>query len=125
VAGVRGQRDREEHEAERGESDARPLARADGVAEPALREHREEHEPAGDHGLDDRQGRERQGGDVESPRADGDEHADGEPLGPEQPDRAGDRMLHADVRSRAGAAVLQEEAHVRGERAEQSKKNPD
>ena len=71
----------EEHQAEGGEADARPLARADLEAEGALGQDREEHEAAGDDGLDERERREGEGGDVEDPREEGDGHADGEPLG--------------------------------------------
>ena len=115
----------QEHQAERGEADASPLARADRVAEPALSEHRQEDEPAGDDRLDDRERRHRQSRHVEDPRAEGHEHADREPLRPEQSDRARDRMLQADVGSRAGAPVLEQEAHVRREGAEEGKKNSD
>ena len=47
------QRGRQEDQAEGGQSDARPLALAYGLAEDALGQHREEDEPAGDHGLDE------------------------------------------------------------------------
>jgi hypothetical protein len=62
---------------------------------------------------------------VEDPRADGHEHADGEPLRPEQADGTGHRVLQADVRSRARAAMLKQEPDVRRESAEKSKKNSD
>jgi hypothetical protein len=60
---------------------------------------------------------------VEDPRHQGDEHADREPLGAEQADGAGHRMLQAYVRRGAGAAMLQQEADVRGEGAKERKKN--
>ena len=123
VAAVVRQRDGEQHEAEGGEADARPLARADRAAEVALRQHGEEDESAGDDGLDDRERRHGEGGDVEDPRAERHEHADREPLGAEQSDGAGDRVLQAYVRRGACATMLEQEADVRRERAEDGKKN--
>ena len=70
--------------------------RADAETEEALGEDREEDEAAGDDGLDERQRRERQGRDVEAPRAGGDEHAEREPLRAVEGDRAGNRMAPLD-----------------------------
>ncbi len=127
VAGVgslaAGQRGREEHEAEGGEADAGPLAEADGAAEPALGDDGEEDEATGDHCLDEREGREGEGADVEDPRPEGHEHADREPLGPEQAHSAANRMAQADVGGRARTAMLQQEAEVRGQGAEERKEN--
>ena len=78
------QRDDEQQQAERGHADADPLADADLEAEDALGQHGEDHDAGGEHGLDDRQRREGERGDVEDPGADGDGHADGEPPAAEE-----------------------------------------
>ena len=104
---------------EGGEADSRPLAVAELEAEDAVGEHGEEHQPAGDHGLDERERRERERGHVEDPGAERHEHADREPLALVEADRAAQRVAHGHVRSSAGAAVLQQEAEVRREGAEQ------
>ena len=78
----------------------------DGEAEPALGENREEDEAAGDDRLYERERRERHGAHVEAPCAEGDEHAEREPLGAEQAHCAGHGMAEADVRRRASSAML-------------------
>src|SRR5205807_3007488 len=106
--------DRKQGEADRGEGYPAPLAASQAEAEVALGEHGEEDEAAGDHGLDDGERRERHRADVQDPGDDRHEHADREePLAPEV-DAAAQRMAPRDVGSRAGSAVLAEEADVRG-----------
>jgi hypothetical protein len=117
------ERDGQQDEAESRAADPHPLAGAALEAEEALGEDGEEDEATGDHGLDDRQRSHGQGGDVEDPGADGHQHADGEPLGAEEADRALQGMADADLRGGAGAAMLQEKANVRGERAENGKQD--
>src|SRR5215208_1078229 len=123
VAAVMWQGHREQDKAESREADAGPLARADRAAEVALRQHGEEDKSTGDNRLHDRERRHGQGGDVEHPRTEGHEHAEREPPGAEQPDGAGERVLQADVRRGACATMLEQEADVRRERAEDGKKN--
>jgi hypothetical protein len=74
----------EEEQAGGRHADPEPLTRADLEAEHALREHGQEHDAGGQHGLDDGQRREREGEDVQDPGAGGDRHADGEPARGEQ-----------------------------------------
>ena len=97
------QRHGQEHEAERGEADARPLARADRVAEPALRQHGEEHEPAGDYRLDDRERRHGERGHVEDPRDQRHQHADARTTSSGRGRR----------RCRRGASCLRQEPRMR------------
>ena len=113
-------RDRQQHEAEGGEADAEPLAAADAEAEDALGEDREEDEAAGDDGLDERERRERHRRDVEAPGADAPPACRSRTTSSgtaRAPLRSGCR--HVDVRRRAGAPVLAQEAQVRGESAEE------
>jgi hypothetical protein len=112
-----GKRHHQEHETERGQPDAGPLPPADREAEAALRQDGQEDEAARDHGLHHGQRGERQRANVKPPSSGRHEHPDREPLRPEEPDRAPHRVLQAYIRSRAGAAVLEQEAHVRRERA--------
>jgi hypothetical protein len=113
----------EQHQTERRQTDAGPLAGADVEPEEPLSEHREEDEPTRDHSLDERQRRHGQRGDVEGPGQQRHEHAEREPLGAEQPDRARQWVLERHVWRGVRAAVLEQEARVGRERAQQRKKN--
>ena len=85
--------------------------------EHGLGEHREEHEPARDDRLHDRERRHGHRGHVQGPGADGDQHAQREPLRAEQRGAAAERVLPVDVGCCARAPVLVEEPEVRRERA--------
>ena len=91
---------------------ARPLARADLEAEDPLREHRQHHDAGREHGLDDGERSEDEGGDVEQPGAERDAHADREPLGAEQRGAGAQRVPDVHRRRLVGAAVLVEEAEL-------------
>ena len=106
-AGLGGERDDEQQQAERGHARRRPTG---GVptSKPKMRSARTASitTPVREHGLDDRQRGEGERGDVEQPGAGGDAHADREPLGREQ--RTGRSAADAgcrpwEQRSRPGA----------------------
>ena len=111
-------------EPDRGHRDAGPLAAADAVAEDAVAEHREDHDAGGEHDLHRRERGERERGDVQDPGADGDRHADREPLGGEQRPRAGQRPPQRDERRAPGAAVLAQEAQLRDDGAYERQRDP-
>ena len=71
-----GERDREEDEADDGEADADPLAARERLALLALGEDREQREPAGRDGLDERERREPEREDVEHPARDPDQEGE-------------------------------------------------
>jgi hypothetical protein len=60
---------------------------------------------------------------VEDPGDQRDEHAEREPLGAEQADRAREWVPQAYVRRGACATMLEQKAHVRGKGTEECKKN--
>ena len=115
----------EEREADRGQPDAHPLALAELEPEPAVREHGEEDEPAGDHGLHQREGRQRQRGDVQDPGDERHGEADRPPLGGEQPRGAAQRVADVDLGRRDRAPVLPEEGQVGGEGAAKREQESD
>jgi len=81
-------------------------------AEEALGEHREEDEPAGQDRLHDRQRRERQRTDVQTPGHDRHDPADQEPSGAKQTDGAAQRMPHLDRRGNHRAALFEQKREV-------------
>ena len=86
-------------------------------SEVAFGEHGEENQPAGKHGLHDRQGRQRERGDVKPPGADRHRPAHGEPLGAEEVGGASQRVPDAHGRRQDRAPMLEQERDVRRERA--------
>ena len=72
------QRDAEQHQPERGETEPEPLAAADLQAEHPLGHDREQHDAAREHAWTSDSGRHRHRRDVEDPRARGDQHAERE-----------------------------------------------
>ena len=68
-AGMRPTRDRYHREPERRDDHSRPLPTAEVKTEVALGEHGEKHQPAREHGLHNRQGRERKRPDMKPPRS--------------------------------------------------------
>ena len=85
----------EEREPQGREGDADPLAPRHLVREQAVGGDREQHQAAGDHGLDQRDRRQGEGGDVQRPRARGDDDAERVPARSEQRQRAAHRASHA------------------------------
>ena len=79
-------------------------------------EHGEEHESAGDDGLHDRQGRERERADVQAPGHNGHDPPHQEPFGAEETDGTAQRMADADRRGEHRAAVLEQKRDVGGQR---------
>ena len=96
---------------------------SDLEAEDALGQHGEHHDAGGEHGLDDRQRRERHRRDVQDPGPDRDGHADREPLLREQRPDAEPRPADVDLRGLTGAAVLVQEAELRDEGAAEREKD--
>jgi hypothetical protein len=123
VGAAAGQSD--DHQSGRGDSHANPLPPSEVKAEEALGEHGEEHEPAGEDGLHDRQWREGERADVQAPGHDRHDPADQEPPGTKQTGGAAQRMADPDRRSQHRAAVLEQKGevggHRRGEREDQSR----
>jgi len=104
------------HEPGRGDRHAEPLSSSELKAEESLGEHGEEDEPAGQDRLHDRQRRERERADVQTPGHDRDDPADQEPLGAEEIGGAAQRIADPDRRCEDRAAVLQQEGEVGGQR---------
>ena len=100
-----------------GDQQTNPLPAAEMKAEEPLGDDRQEHQSAGYHGLHERQGRQRQRGDVQHPRAERDEPAHGPPLGAKQPDRAGNRVPCEDDRGRDRTALFEQDPHAARQRA--------
>ncbi len=126
-AGVRAvagrQREREQREPDERHAEAPPLPLADLEAEQSIGHDREQHEPARQHDLHDRQRRQRHRADVQDPGDQADEHPNRKPaLTPERAGRA-ERMTDVDVARVAGTAMLVEERQVGGERAQQREKD--
>jgi hypothetical protein len=113
-----GHGDAEQDQAERGAGEAQPLALADLEAEDAVGHDRDEHDATGEHDLHHRERGQRDGGDVQRPRAASHAHADREPLRAPQAACRAQRVADVDRRGRARAPVLEEEAQVRGEGAQ-------
>jgi hypothetical protein len=121
VAGRQGEAEQEQ--ADTGHRKAAPLARADAEAEQAVGHDGEQDEPAGENRLDYREGRKRDGRDVQQPCEQANAHADREPaLAPQRGSRA-QRMADVDGAGRAGTTMLVEERQVRREGADQRNEN--
>jgi hypothetical protein len=115
----------EEGEPRGGQPDARPLAPAEPEAEEALAEDAQYHQPAREHGLDERQSRQGERRDVQRVGERGDEIADRPPLLPEEAGDALERPADVDVRGGDRAAVAQEEADVRRQGRHRRERQPD
>ena len=92
IAVVRPRGQPDDREPCRRDDHADPLAASEPEAEEALGEDGEEHQPAREDGLHDRQRRQGERADVEHPGADRDRPADREPLGAEEVDGASQRV---------------------------------
>ena len=114
VGAAAGQPD--DHQPGRGDRDADPLSPSEVKAEEALGEHGEEDEPAGEDRLHDRQRRERERADVQTPGHDRHDPADQEPPGAKQTDGAAQRMADLDRRGEHRAALLEQKGEVGGHR---------
>ena len=124
-AGLRGERHHEQDQADGGHGHADPLAAADLEAEEAVGQRGEDDDAGRQHGLDDRERREGERGDVQQPGAERDAHADGEPLGREEGLDGLQRMADVHVRSGVRAPVLVEKAKLRGDGAGQCQQDSD
>ena len=109
----------------RRDEQADPLPASEVETEVAFGEHGEEDQPARQHGLHDRQRRQRQRGDVKHPGADRHQPAHREPPGAEEVGGASQRVPDAHRRRQDRAAVLEQEGDVRRERAGQSEGESD
>jgi hypothetical protein len=98
------------------DGDAEPLPSPEAKAEEPLGEDGQEDQPAGEHGLDDRQRCPGKCADVQHPRQDCDQPPDREPLGAKERGGTAKRMADFDRSRDDGAAVLQQEGHVGGQR---------
>jgi hypothetical protein len=114
----------DDHQPGRGDRQADPLSPSEAKAEEALGEHGEEDEPAGEDRLHDRQRRERERTDVQTPGEDRHDPADQEPSGAKETGGAAQRMADPDRRGEHRAAVFEQKGevggHRRGEREDQS-----
>ena len=112
-------RDAQQDEADGGEGEAPPLSPADLEAEEAIGHHGDEHDAAGEDDLNDGQRHQRDRGHVQGPGPATDEHADREPARGVQRLGRAQRMAHVDGRSRASTAMLEEEAQVGSDGAQE------
>jgi hypothetical protein len=106
----------DDHQPGRGDRDADPLPPTQVKAEEALGEHGEEDEPAGQDRLHDRQRRQRERTDVQTPGHDRHDPADQEPPGAKETDGAAQWMSNLDRRGDHRAALLEQEGEVGGHR---------
>src|SRR5215216_3278536 len=112
----------EEPQADGDQRDTDPLASAELEAEEALGEHGEYDETAGDHGLSQRQRRERERPHVERPTHHRDRPADRPPLRSEELRRTLERPAHVDCWRRDRAAMLPQKSKVGGQRGPNRKR---
>jgi hypothetical protein len=115
VVRPRGQPD--DRKPRRRDDHASPLAASELEAEEALGEDGEEHQPAREDGLHNRQWRQGERADVKQPRADRHNPADREPPGAEEIDRASQRVADPHGRRQDCAAVLEQKRDARRHRA--------
>jgi hypothetical protein len=92
--------------------------------EVALGEHGEKHQPAREHGLHDRQRRERKRTDVKPPRGHRDRPTEREPAGSEQAHCAAQRMTRPHRRRQHRATLLEQKRDVRAQRRAQRQPQP-
>ena len=95
--------------------DAEPCRRPRRKPKKRLGEDGEEHQPAGEHRLHDRQRRARERPGVQHPGEDRDQPPDREPLGAKQRRGTAQRMPNPDRRHEDRAPLLEQERHVRGQ----------
>ena len=116
---------RQECETQRGQSDADPLTACHALAEQPVGGHRQQHQPAGDHRLHQRDRRQRKRGDVKAPRRRRDGEAEQVPARPKQGQRAAHRApkLHRGRGDRP--TVLVEEPEDRAERGGERQQQPE
>ena len=100
----------------RSDRQADPLSSSELKAEEALGENGQEDQPAGKDRLHDRQRRERERTDVQTPGDDRHDPADQEPSGAEETDGAAQRMADPDRRREHRATVFEQKGEVGGQR---------
>jgi hypothetical protein len=110
VRAAAGQSD--DHERGGGDRHADPLPPSQVKAEEALGKHGEEQESAGEDRLHDRQRRERERADVQTPGHDRHDPADQEPSGAKQTGGAAHRMPDHDRRGEAAPGCLNRKARL-------------
>jgi hypothetical protein len=107
-----------------GDRHAGPLSSSEVKAEEALGEHGEEDEPARENRLHDRQRRERERADVQTPGGDRPDPTDQEPPRAKETNGAAQRMADPDRRGEHRTALFEQKGEVRGncrsEREDQS-----
>jgi hypothetical protein len=103
---------------------AGPLPAAEVTAEVALGDHGEKHQPAREHGLHDRQRRERKRTDVKPPRGQRDRPTERQPARAEQAHGAAQRMTRPHRRRQHRATLLEQKRDVRAERRAQRQRQP-
>jgi hypothetical protein len=104
-----------------GERHADPLTSSEMKSEESLREHGEEHEPAGQDRLNARERRERQRFDVQAPGEQGENPSDREPARAKQIDGAAQRMTYLDWARERRPPGLEQRAQVGAQRTSQRK----
>ncbi len=124
IAAEVGDGEDEQGQAGAAEQQGEPLARLDRVAEDALRHHREGDGATGEHGLDDRDRRHREGRDVDEPGHRGESPAGGEPGGGGEAAGAAQRFLQADRRGAMAAPVLEQRGEVGQQRRGNGEADP-
>ena len=115
-AGVRSPGDRDHGEPSRRDDHSGPLPASKLKAEVALGEHREEDQPAREHGLHDRQRRERERAYMEPPRCNRHRPPQRERTTAEQARSAAQRMTGPHGRCQYRPALLEEEPDIRTNR---------
>src|SRR5207302_1973075 len=118
-----GERGAEQGEPDHGGRDSRELPLRESDPGRLPREQREDPDAPGGGGLDERQGRERERGDVQHPATDPDEEADQPATISEEDDERVDRVTERESREPARGLVLGEVAPV--ERARGGERKPE
>ena len=116
--------DADDPESHRRHEYPQPLPPAEPEAEESFREDGEEHQPAGQDGLDDGERRQSERGQVKRPGGKRDSPADREPLRAEEVRSTSQRVADLHGRREDGAAVLQQEADAGRGRAGEGKCEP-
>ncbi len=106
------ERDHERDEADGGEDEADRLPPPDADAEDPVGHHGDQHDAAGENDLHGAHRREGERGDVKDEGGECDDHPDREPLLREERLAAAQRVPHVDRTGLARSLVLQEEADV-------------
>ena len=123
-AGVRPAGDRNPREPERGDDHPGPLSTAEVKAEVALSQHPEKHQPARQHGLYNRQWRERKRADMEAPGGNRHRPPQRKPAGAKQIHGAAQWMTSLHGRRQHRTTLLEQEGDIRAQRRAQRQSQP-